>query len=152
MPADLTKKDLDALERKWKRRLAFDTGDYDARAVLPALALARAQLEGREAGGELVQELRDFAKIHAGEEEEQVFRAGADALAAKEQEIERMREALEFYADPKANREYVCVGAHDRCFLGSGPECPYCETTPIPSFYDELDFGERARNALGKDT
>ena len=47
----------------------------------------------------------------------------ADALQA---EVDRMREALRFYADPPRN-EFVTV----------------------PDFYDELDFGLLARQALG---
>lgn len=62
-------------------------------------------------------------------------------------ERDSLLEALEFYADPHENRKFNCVNGHDRCGT-PGPNCPYCETTAIPEFYVEMDFGKTARTFL----
>lgn len=57
--------------------------------------------------------------------------------AAQAKQIEGLREALEFYADPRAK-------------MISNGEAP--EWIRLPDFWDEMDFGETARNALTGDT
>lgn len=52
------------------------------------------------------------------------------SIETPDKDISLLREALEFYADPfKAKDEYG-------------------DPVSIPDFYNELDFGERARAAL----
>lgn len=61
---------------------------------------------------------------------------GNDITALAADEIERLRAALEFYADPWEHQAK----------RGLRPE--NADWEPVPDFYDEADFGSRARAAL----
>lgn len=65
MPADLTKEDLDELDRLFEYGNEHEAHPIDAPTLRALLRLARAQIEGREAGGELATELSEAKESYA---------------------------------------------------------------------------------------
>lgn len=94
-------------------------------ALDPQTALAL--LASHEALRAEVERLRTelaFSEQTSAARNERICQLLADNLTARDTAAREMREALQFYADP-----------HGKC-------------DQVPDFYDELDFGSRAREAL----
>lgn len=118
---DLTKEDIDELERKLES--PDDATVKEAhlavwRELPTLLPLARAQIEGREAGGELIERLHNENALGNVLASMALRKEAADALAAKEAEVERLREALEEIADNTAGTHISGVSDVARAALG----------------------------------